>query len=164
MSRPAVCVLFVLAAIPLSAHAVEPQQQAVGNWSGALHQGENAYRVNFHVHATPDGRLTGTVSGLPGDGAAPVPAAVEASGDTLEIVAAGGRYSGVWDQARAAWVGSWKQADLSEPLALRWDADNAMRVTRPSARSIVTLTAQPPAPPAAVSGGGGAPIVPPSAR
>ena len=161
MSRTALCVLIAFAAMPLAAHAVE--QQAIGSWSGALHHGEDAYRVNFHVQATRDGRLTGTVTGLPGDGSAPVPAAVEASGDTLEITAAGGRYSGVWDQSKAAWVGSWKQADLSEPLALRWDADNAMRVS-PTSDRIVTYTSQLPAPPAAVTSGGGALIVPPSAR
>jgi hypothetical protein len=162
MSRAALCVLFAFAALPLSAHAAD--QSAVGEWSGALHHGDAAYRVRFHVQTTTDGRLTGTVSGLPGDGADPVAAAVERTGDTLEIVAAGGRYSGVWDQSRAAWVGSWRQADLSEPLALRWDGDNAMRVAPRSARPIVTVLPALPAPPAAVSGGGGALIVPPSAR
>jgi len=135
MSRVALCVLFAFAALPLSAHAVG--QSPVGNWSGALHKGDAAYRVNFHVQKTPDGRLTGTVSGLPGDDYTPLPAAVEASGNTLEITAAGGRYSGVWDQAKGAWVGSWKQADLSEPLALRWDTDNSAPMIRKRTPSTV---------------------------
>lgn len=159
MSRAALCVLFAFAALPLSAHAVEPS--AVGNWSGALHHGDADYRVRFHVQTAPDGRLTGTVSGLPGDDYTPVPAAVEASGDTLTIAVGGGRYSGVWDQAKGAWVGSWKQADLSEPLALRWDTDNAVHVR--SSKPVVTVLPSLPAPPAAASGGG-ALIVPPSAR
>jgi hypothetical protein len=129
MSRAALCALFAFAALPLSAHAVEPS--AVGDWSGALHKGDAAYRVNFHVQKAPDGRLTGTVSGLPGDDYTPVPAAVEASDGKLVIDAAGGRYSGVWDQAQGAWVGSWKQADLSEPLALRWNTDESARRLAP---------------------------------
>lgn len=153
MSRAVVCVLFAFAALPLSAHAAD--QSAVGNWSGALHRGDAAYRVNFHVQTAPDGRLTGTVSGLPGDGYTPVPAAVEASGDKLVIDAAGGRYSGVWDQAQGAWVGSWKQADISEPLALRWNTDDSAPRVR-STRPVVV------APPATTpqAGGGGALIMP----
>lgn len=161
MSRAALCVLFAFAALPLSAHASD--QSAIGEWSGAMHRGDAAYRVRFHVQSTPDGRLVGTVSGLPGDGAEPVAAAVQRTGDTLVIDAAGGRYSGVWDQSRAAWVGSWKQADLSEPLALRWDGDNAMRPTARLTKPIVTVLPQLPAPSAA-GAGGGALIVPPSAR
>jgi hypothetical protein len=130
MSRAALCVLFAFAALPLSAHAAG--QSAVGDWSGALHHGDDAYRVRFHVQTAADGRLTGTVSGLPGDGAQPVAAAVQSTGDTLVIDATGGRYSGVWDQSRAAWVGSWKQADLSEPLALRWDGNGAAPMLRRS--------------------------------
>jgi hypothetical protein len=143
MSRVALCFLFALAAAPFGAHAAD--QPAVGSWSGALHRGDGAHFVRFQVRATADGRLTGTVSGLSGDDYAPIPAAVETSGDTLVIDAAGGRYSGVWDQTRGAWVGSWKQADLSEPLALRWDADNSIAVRAPSsARPAVTFSFQPP--------------------
>lgn len=147
MSRAMLCVAFAFAALPLSARAAD--QSAVGDWSGPLHRGDAAYRVSFHVQKTPDGRLTGTVTGLPGDDYTPVPAAVEASGNALQITAAGGRYSGVWDQAEGAWVGSWKQADLSEPLALRWNADERMpiRAAR-SAPPVVTLTPQSPQPPA----------------
>jgi hypothetical protein len=128
MSKATLCVLFAFAALPVCAHAAD--QSAVGDWSGALHHGDSAYRVRFHVQTTADGRLTGTVSGLPGDGAEPVAVAVESRGEALVIDAAGGRYTGVWDQSRAAWVGSWKQADLSEPLALRWDGDNAAHMLR----------------------------------
>jgi len=158
MSRAALCVLFAFAALPLSAQAVEPS--AVGTWSGALHHGDADYRVRFHVQTAADGRLTGTVSGLPGDGYAPVPAAVEAAGGALTIAVGGGRYSGVWDQARGAWVGSWKQADLSEPLALQWDTDDrapTMRSTRP-------MVIPPPPAPGVPALGGGALIAPPSAR
>ncbi len=146
MSRAALCVLFAFAALPLYARAAD--QSAVGEWSGALHQGDSAYRVRFHVQTTADGRLTGTVSGLPGDGAEPVAAAVERTGDALVIDAAGGRYSGVWDQARAAWVGSWKQADLSEPLALRWDGDGAVRMLRSKPAIVTTIPMLPPLLPA----------------
>ena len=139
MSRAALCVLFALSVLPFAAHAGEPSP-AVGDWSGALHHGEDAYRVRFHVQATKDGRLTGTVSGLPGDGATPSPAAVEASGQTLVIDVAGGRYSGVWDQAKGAWIGAWKQADLTEPLALRWDGDNSARTRAATSVSSITLT------------------------
>jgi len=153
MSRAALCALFAFAAVPLSAHAAD--MSAVGSWSGALHTADAAYRVNFHVRKTADGRLTGTVSGLPGDDYTPVPAAVEVSGDTLVIDAAGGRYSGVWDQARAAWVGSWREANLSEPLALRWETDNsAPRLAKP-----IVIPALPALPPA--SGGGALIIAPP---
>jgi hypothetical protein len=147
MSRAALCVLFAFSALPLSALAAGVS--AVGNWSGALHRGDAAYRVRFHVQATPDGRLTGTVSGLPGDDYTPVPAAVEASGDTLKIAVGGGRYSGVWDQAEGAWVGSWKQADVSEPLALRWDTDeSAPRLAKPIVvPALPTLPPQTAAPP-----------------
>jgi hypothetical protein len=158
MSRAAFCALFAFAALPLPAHAAG--QSAVGDWSGALHRGDAAYRVKFHVQATPDGRLTGTVSGLPGDDYTPIPAAVEASGNSLEITAAGGRYSGVWDQAQGAWVGSWKQAGLSEPVALRWNTDDSaprMRLTKPIVIPVPTSPGVP-------SLGGGALIVPPSAR
>jgi hypothetical protein len=138
MSRAALCVLLAFAALPFCAHATD--QSAVGEWSGALHRGDAAYRVRFHVQSTTDGRLIGTVSGLPGDGAEPVAAAVQSAGETLVIDAAGGRYSGVWDQSRAAWIGSWRQADLTEPLALRWDGDNAAR----RLRSKPTITVLPP--------------------
>jgi hypothetical protein len=163
MSRAALCVLFAFAALPLSAHAGD--QSAVGEWSGALHHGDAAYRVRFHVQTTPDGRLVGTVSGLPGDGAEPVAAAVESTGDALVIDAAGGRWSGVWDQSRAAWVGAWKQADLSEPLALRWDGDATMPVLR-SKPGGVTVTTQLPVLPQGGAGvsGGGALIIPPAGR
>jgi hypothetical protein len=139
MSRAALCALFAFAALPLCVHAAD--QTAVGDWSGALHHGDSAYRVRFHVQSTSDGRLTGTASGLPGDNAIPVPIAVETSGDELVIDAAGGRWSGVWDQSKAAWVGAWKQADLTEPLALRWDSDGAARVLRskPSVVPVVPL-------------------------
>ena len=145
MSKVAFCVLLAFAASPLAAHATG--QSAVGDWSGALHRGDAAYRVRFHVQATPDGRLTGTVSGLPGDDYAPVPAAVEASSDTLLIAVGAARYSGVWDQTAGAWVGSWKQADLSEPLALRLDADEGIRPTRLHKPMVVTVPARPSAPP-----------------
>jgi hypothetical protein len=162
MSRASLCVLFAFAALPLAAHATD--MSAVGNWSGALHRGEAAYRVNFHVQAAPGGRLTGSVSGLPGDDYTPVPAAVETSGDTLVIDAGGGRYSGVWDQALGAWVGSWKQADLSEPLALRWETNNAVNAISPSTQSrIVTFTQQGLLPPVNSSAGGGAVIMAPPA-
>ena len=141
MSRAAICLLFAFAALPLSAKAAGAP--ALGDWSGALHQGGAAYRVRFHVQSTADGRLTGTVSGLPGDGAEPVAAAVESQGDELVIDAAGGRYAGVWDQSKAAWVGSWKQADLSEPLALRWDGD----ATTPRLRAKPSATPVTVAPP-----------------
>jgi hypothetical protein len=137
------CVVFAFAAVPLCAHAAD--QSAVGDWSGALHQGDAAYRVRFHVESTRDGRLTGTVSGLPGDDAVPVPIAVEKSGDELVIDAAGGRWSGVWDQSRAAWVGSWKQADLSEPLALRWDGDATTPRLRSKPNVVPPVTLVPPA-------------------
>jgi hypothetical protein len=141
MSRTVLCVLFAFVALP--AHATD--QSAIGDWSGALHHGDAAYRVRFHVQPGPDGRLTGTVSGLPGRTF--VPAAVEASGKSLVIDAAGGRYSGVWDQARGAWIGSWKQADMSEPLALRWDTDNV--AVRRSTKPVVVPAPPPrlPAPP-----------------
>jgi hypothetical protein len=159
MRKAAFLVLFAFAALPLSAHAVE--QSAVGSWSGALHQGDAAYRVSFQVQSTTDGRLTGTVTGLPDRDYTPVPAAVQKSGETLVIEAAGGRYAGVWDQAEGAWVGSWKQADMSEPLALHlntYDGVN-VRIARPSdAPPVVTST--PALPP--VNGGGGAIIMPPS--
>lgn len=128
MSRAALCVLFAFAALPLAARAAGPS--AVGDWSGALRQGDAAYRVRFHVQAGADGRLAATVSGLPGDGAAPAAAWVRQSGDALLIGVGGGRWSGVWDQAKGAWVGSWTQADLTEPLALRWDGDGRMPTTR----------------------------------
>jgi hypothetical protein len=143
MSRAMLCALFAFAALPLAARAAD--QSAVGDWSGALHHGDAAYRVRFHVQPTADGRLTGTVSGLPGDGAEPLPIAVERSGDEMVIEAAGGRWSGVWDQSRAAWVGSWKQADLSEPLALRWDGDATTPMLR-SKPTVVPLVTLPPAP------------------
>jgi hypothetical protein len=157
MSRAVLCVLFAFAALPLSAHAAD--QTAIGDWSGALHHGDGAYRVRFHVQSTADGRLTGTVSGLPGDDAQAVPAWVETTGDELVIGVAGGRYSGVWDPSRAAWVGDWKQADLSEPLTLRWEGDNsAPRLARPVA--VPEITTVPPA----VVGGGGARILAPPPR
>ena len=159
MRKAAFPVLFALACLPLSAHAADPS--AVGDWSGALHQGDAAYRVRFHVQATADGRLTGTVSGLPGDDATPLPIAVERSGDALVIDAAGGRWSGIWDQSRAAWVGSWQQADLTEPLALRWDSDNAARLLRSKPTSAPQTTTLPPA---GAGAGGGALIVAPPAR
>jgi hypothetical protein len=146
MSRAMLCVLFAFTAMPFAAYAAD--QSAVGDWSGALHQGASAYRVRFHVQTTADGRLTGTVSGLPGDGAEPVAAAVESTGDALVIDAAGGRYSGVWDQARGAWVGAWKQADLSEPLALRWDGDGAVRMLRSKPTVAPPIQLVPPLPPA----------------
>jgi hypothetical protein len=145
MSRAVLCALFAFAAVPLAAHAAD--QSAVGDWSGALHRGDAAYRVRFHVQATPDGRLTGTVSGLPGEDYTPVPAAVEASGDTLVIAVGAARYAGVWDRTEGAWVGSWKQADLSEPLALRLDADEGVRPTRLHKPIVVTVPAVPAAPP-----------------
>jgi len=52
MSRATLCVLFAFAALPLCAHAAD--QSAVGDWSGALHQGDAAYRVRFHVQAATD--------------------------------------------------------------------------------------------------------------
>ena len=156
MSRAALCVAIAFVALPLCAHAAD--QSAVGDWSGAPHKGGDAYRVRFHVQTTADGRLTGTVSGLPGDGAEPVAAAVESTGDALVIDAAGGRYSGVWDQSRAAWVGSWKQADLSVPLALRWDGDGAARMLRSKPTVVPPALTLPPIK------DGGALIVPPSAR
>jgi hypothetical protein len=158
MSRAPLCALFAFAAFPLSAHAADAL--AVGDWSGALHHGDAAYRVRFHVQTTPDGRLTGTASGLPGDDATPVPIAVEKSGDALVIDAAGGHWSGVWDQSRAAWVGAWTQADLSEPLALRWDSDGAARMLRSKPAAVPQNPVLPPI----IFGGGGALIVPPSAR
>jgi hypothetical protein len=157
MSRAALCVLFAFAAIPLCAQAAD--QSAVGEWSGALHHGDSAYRVRFHIQAAPDGRLTGTAWGLPGDDATAVPVWVEKSGEALVIGVAGGRYTGVWDEARAAWVGSWKQADLSEPLALRWEGNNmAPRLAKPIVVPEVTTTK----PPAAAAGGGALIIAPPS--
>ena len=159
MSRAALCVAFAFAAVPFVAHAAD--QSAVGDWSGALHRGDDAYRVRFHVQATTDGKLTGTVSGLPGDDATPTPAWVEKSGDELVIGAAGGRWSGVWDQSRAAWVGSWTQADLTTPLALRWDGDGATRMLRSKPAVVPPIQALPPI---QSGGGGGALIVPPSAR
>jgi hypothetical protein len=155
MSRVAFCALFAFAALPLCAHAADPS--AVGEWSGALHHGDGAYRVRFHIQATPDGRLTGTVWGLPGDDAQAVPAWVETSGDQLVIGAAGGRYTGVWDQSKAAWVGAWKQADLSEPLALRWEGNNtATRLAKPIVVPEVTTL-----PPVAPGAGGALIIAPP---
>ena len=158
MSRTMLFALFAFAALPLSAHAAD--QSAVGDWSGALHHGDAAFRVRFHVQATADGKLTGTVSGLPGDDATPTPAWVEKSGEELVIGVAGGRWSGIWDQSRAAWVGSWTQADLSVPLALRWDGDGPVRMLRSKPAVVPQIQALPPI----TSGGGGALIVPPSAR
>jgi hypothetical protein len=163
MSRATLCVLFAFAALPFAAHAAD--QSAVGDWSGALRHGDSAYRVRFHVQSTADGRLTGTVSGLPGDGAAPLPIAVERSGEELVIDAAGGRWSGVWDQSRAAWVGSWKQADLTEPLALRWDGDATTPRLRANPTSTPKVTTLPvPTPGEAAAMGGGALVMPPSGR
>ncbi|HEY4029479.1 MAG TPA: hypothetical protein VGM25_03990 [Caulobacteraceae bacterium] len=142
MSRVALCVLFAFSALPLAAHAVE--QSPVGSWSGNLHRGEAAYRVSFQVQSTVDGRLTGTVTGLPERDYTPVHAAVQKSGETLVIDAGGGRYSGTWDQAEGAWVGSWKQVDMSEPLALRLNTYDG--VSTRAARSVETVRQPPPAP------------------
>jgi hypothetical protein len=125
-----VAVLFAVAALPLSAHAAD--QSVVGEWGGALHGPDGAYRVRLHVQAVAGG-LVGTVSGLPFSDAVPLLAHVEKIGDRLSFGTRLGQYSGVWNHDQAQWVGTWKQAGLSEPLALRWDSDNAMRPTRPDA-------------------------------
>jgi len=52
-----------------------------------------------------------------------MPAHVEKTGQTLSFGTSLGQYKGDWDTSRSEWVGTWKQADLSEPLTLRWDTD-----------------------------------------
>jgi hypothetical protein len=121
MRRAFLSVFFALAASPLLAYAGD--QSAVGEWSGPLHRPDGAYRVRLHVQTVADGGLVGTVSGLPFSDTTPLPAHVEKVGDRLSFDTTLGQYSGVWDADRAEWVGKWKQADLSEPLALRWDTD-----------------------------------------
>jgi hypothetical protein len=70
------------------------------------------------------------VSGLPFSDAVALLAHVEKVGDRLSFATTLGQYSGFWDSDQAQWVGTWKQADLSEPLALRWDSDSAIRTRR----------------------------------
>ena len=50
---------------------------------GATADSGDQTKFGFHVQAAPGGRLTGSVSGLPGDDYTPFPAAVSESGDTL---------------------------------------------------------------------------------
>jgi len=140
MLRVALCLALAMAGAPLAASAAAPtaaDPSAVGEWSGALHRGDSAYRVRFHVQTDRRGGLTGTVSGLTGGASPAALTRVEKSGDRLIIDTAEGEYSGVWDGA--AWIGSWKQADMTLPLSLRWDGDNAMPRLRASPSPIVPV-------------------------
>lgn len=133
MLRSVLCVSFALVALP----AFAADQTAVGDWGGALHHGEAAWRVRLHVETVHDGGLIGTASGFPLE-PSPSPAHVAVSGDRLSFSTSTGEYAGVWDQGRGAWVGTWKQADLSEPLALRWDSDDTARRRRSTQAPTVT--------------------------
>jgi hypothetical protein len=115
--------LIALAVSPLSAHAAD--QSAVGQWGGALHRPDGAYRVRIHVHQSADGMLVGTIYGLPETSAPAAVDHIKRIGERLSFDTVMGHYSGVWDEGSATWVGTWKQADLTTPLALRWDSDNS---------------------------------------
>ncbi len=137
MRKAALLVLYALAA-PLSAHATD--QSAIGQWGGPFHRPDGTYRVRLHVQAAADGSLVGTVYGLPQSDAPSSPAHVEKVGERLSFDTAAGRYSGVWDESRGEWVGAWRQADLTVPLALRWDVDSTVsRLSKPLVIPPVTL-------------------------
>jgi hypothetical protein len=132
-------VLSVSFALAISAPALaSTTQAAVGDWGGALHHGDAAWRVRLHVTAVRGGGLIGTASGFPQE-LKTAPADVSLTGDRLTFSTATGEFDGVWRQDRAAWVGTWTQADMSEPLALRWDADDTGRRLRSTPPPVLTL-------------------------
>ncbi len=129
MRKAALLVLYALAA-PLSAHATD--QSAIGQWGGPLHRPDGTYRIRLHVQTTANGSLVGTVYGLPQSDTPSSPAHVEKVGERLSFDTTTGQYSGVWDESRGEWVGTWKQADLTVRLALRWDVDSTVsRLSKP---------------------------------
>ena len=105
----------VLAA-PAAAHA----QDAAGAWRGVLIVGPNVLRVVVRVTAAADGKLQGEFVSIDQSPKGFPLADVKAAGGALSFALPQiqATYEGKWDAAKGAWVGVWKQGQVSLPLTL----------------------------------------------
>lgn len=108
--------LLAAAALPATALA----EDAVGDWVGKVTPQGVALTIATHIKKDADGKLTGFAES-PDQTTMPLPLAdVAATADTLSftVPVVKARYSGKWDPAAKAWVGTMTQSGLDMPLSL----------------------------------------------
>jgi uncharacterized protein len=99
--------------------SVAHAQNAAGDWHGALKVGASELRLGLTITAGPEGAMTGQLIS-PDQGGPPIPISEVRGGDgklSFTAPAVRGRFDGIWDAARQAWVGSWSQG-ATLPLTL----------------------------------------------
>ncbi len=116
--------------LPFSAHA---QDEAVGDWLGALDVGGQKLRLVFHITRDESGGWSSTFDS-PDQGARGIPTgstAVEGAKLSIEIPAIGGLYEGTLDEEATRIEGTWKQSGIELPLTLEKTTEEVVPLARP---------------------------------
>jgi hypothetical protein len=119
--EPAMKMMNVLlaAGVVLAGLAPAWAEDAAGKWTGMVKAPDGDIPFVLTVTRGADGKLTAvgeSPSQAPG---AQIPAEnVTSDGAklTFDVAAVAGGYSGVWDEAKKAWVGTWKQQGFDMAL------------------------------------------------
>jgi|GEM_PF-4320708 len=119
MSRLAVVAVLVASTLAGSATAA---QNLAGDWSGTLRSASGSRHIAVHIHADARGGYVGTLDSTEAPGSVPLES-VSGRADLLAFSAPGVSFQGKWDASAAEWRGSWKEANASQPLSLKWNTD-----------------------------------------
>ena len=95
-------------------------QQISGDFHGTLSVGATDLRLGLSLTQGADGTLTGTMVS-PDQSPKPLDLSAVGARDgrlSFSVPAVGGRYEGLWDPARGAWLGTWTQGGQPLPLVL----------------------------------------------
>ncbi len=118
---------------PTSGIAQEPEDAVIGTWEGTLSVQGTELRIVFHLEASGDGTLTGTMDS-PDQGALGIPLSavtVEGREVTLSVAVAQGEYRGTLSESGDAIAGTWSQGPASLPLEVRRTSGAAEGPARP---------------------------------
>lgn len=99
---------------------------ATGDWSGTVQAKDAPKHLFLHIHKTRGGYVATLDSPEREAGAIAVTPLGSADG-ILAFAADGGRFRGVWSDARGRWEGTWTEGDSMTPLTLSFNADNSMQ-------------------------------------
>jgi hypothetical protein len=110
------------------AGAASSAQTLAGDWSGTLRSPGGSRHIAIHIHERSQGGYVGTLDSPEQSGSVPLQT-ISGRGGGLAFSAPGFSYQGKWDAAVGEWRGSWKEANSTQPLSLKWNTDR-LSVTR----------------------------------